>query len=131
MSERRRHRQCWRPSPAFEWIVIPLIGVVALLLSTCAHAEPTKDEQAAYRVGVVAGSFYSFLGEIVDRLSPTGMTPEQMAAVITRGCSGATVAKVAEVVLLREPVPQTTIEIASQTRRVMLNACASLEPSST
>lgn len=46
MSERRKHRRFWRPSPAFEWVLFPLFALVIALLSTCTWAAETETRSA-------------------------------------------------------------------------------------
>lgn len=51
MTDRRKHRRCWRPSPAFEWLLFPLFAVVLALISTCAAAaEPETRVAPVVRV---------------------------------------------------------------------------------
>lgn len=129
MTERRAHRERWRPghrSPGFLVFLI-VLTILTSLISTCAQASPTDDEKAAYRVGIVSGAYYSYLRTLLARLVRAGVQQEDLARVVIAGCSGATIRDVSEAVLLREPIPKSEAEIVSQTWIVMDGVCSSLQ----
>lgn len=106
--------------------------IVLSLVTMCANAaEPTRDEVDAFRTGVVAGAFYSYIGKHVERLLAAGVKTSDVPGVIDIGCSGATLKEVARVVLDTEPLPRTSVDIVLQTQGLMMKACASLEGRST
>jgi hypothetical protein len=125
----RHNRGGWRPgdqSPGFLVLNVAIV-LVALLVSTCARAETTPNERMAYRIGVVVGAYYAYLGDLASRLTSAGIPANKVVGVMVRGCSGIDSRTLVDVVLTKEPLPKDEAEIVAQTRNVMTHACAAFQ----
>jgi hypothetical protein len=116
------------PSPYFTGFLVGLAAAGLLLScsSQAAAAKVTRGERSAYAVGLVVGAYYSFIGELVERLSAAGVPDDALSDVIIRGCNRVTSEDLVREVLTEEPLPATDAEAVVQARVLMRHACASL-----